>query len=52
MTIEDVYPIDDQTLLVINDNNYPFSSGRRPSKAPDDNEFVLLHLPRPLDLVR
>ena len=52
VTIEDVYPIDDQTLLVINDNNYPFSSGRRPGKAPDDNEFVLLHLPRPLDLAR
>ena len=48
VTIEDVYPVDDRTLLVINDNNYPFSAGRRPGKAPDDNEFVLLRLPAPL----
>jgi len=52
VTIEDVYPVDSQTLLVINDNNYPFSSGRRPGKAPDDNEFILLHLPRSLALTR
>jgi hypothetical protein len=50
VTIEDVYPVDSQTLLVINDNNYPFSSGRRPGKAPDDNEFILLHLPERLKL--
>lgn len=48
VTIESVYPLDDQTLLVINDNNYPFSSGRRPGRAPDDNEFIVLGLPRPL----
>jgi hypothetical protein len=52
VTIEDVYPVDDRTLLVINDNNYPFSSGRRPAKAPDDNEFILLRLPEKLDLAR
>jgi hypothetical protein len=52
VTIEDVYPVDDQTLLVINDNNFPFSSGRRPGKAPDDSEFILLHLPTRLRLER
>ena len=52
ITIEDIYVVDASTLLVINDNNYPFSSGRRPGRAPDDNEFILLHLPAPLNLVR
>lgn len=51
-TIESVYPLDDRTLVVINDNNYPFSSGRRPGKAPDDNEFILIGLPQSLDLKR
>jgi len=36
--------IDDRTLLVCNDNNYPFSTGRRPPGTPDDNEFILLEL--------
>lgn len=44
VTIEAVYPIDSTTLLVTNDNNYPFSSGRRPGIAPDDNEFIRLKL--------
>ena len=52
VTIEDVYPVSADTLLVINDNNYPFSSGRRPGKAPDDNEFILLKLPQKLDLAK
>ncbi|MBA3943914.1 MAG: esterase-like activity of phytase family protein [Herpetosiphonaceae bacterium] len=50
VTIEDIYPVDASTLLVVNDNNYPFSSGRRPGKDLDDNEFILLHLPTPLNL--
>lgn len=50
VTIESVYPLDDRTLLVINDNNYPFSDGRRPGRAPDDNEFILLGLPSDLGL--
>lgn len=45
VTIESVYPVDEQTLLVINDNNYPFSSGRRPDVAPDNTEFILVGLP-------
>ncbi len=49
VTIESVYPVDSRTLLVINDNNYPFSTGRR-SGIPDDNEFILLYLPEELEL--
>ena len=48
-TIEDVLPLDKQTLLVINDNNYPFSIGRTPGQA-DNNEFIKIHLNTPLDL--
>lgn len=43
VTIESVYPVDSRTLLVINDNNFPFSTGRR-AAAPDDNEFILIRL--------
>lgn len=49
VTIEDVLPIDRETILVINDNNYPFSSGRTPGQA-DNNEFVLIKLDKPLQL--
>ncbi len=53
VTIEDILVLDEKTLLVINDNNYPFSIGRHVgSKAPDDNEFVLITLPQALPLVR
>lgn len=48
VTPECLAVIDFRTLLAANDNNYPFSSGRR-AGAPDDNEFILLALPRPLD---
>jgi hypothetical protein len=40
-TIESVLPLDSERLLVINDNNYPFSAGRN-SGLPDDNEFVVI----------
>jgi hypothetical protein len=49
VTIESVYPVDAQTLVVVNDNNYPFSSGRRPGTDADDTEIILLRLPQPLD---
>jgi hypothetical protein len=52
VTIESVYPIDEQTLLVINDNNYPFSSGRRPGIAPDNTEFIRVRLSEVLNLKR
>ena len=42
-TIEDVIVLDDRTLGVLNDNNFPFSSGRTPGR-PDDNEFITIRL--------
>ena len=47
-TIEDVLVLDSKTLLVANDNNYPFSIGRPP--AIDNNEFIVLDLDKPLNL--
>lgn len=47
-TIEDVLVIDANTILVANDNNYPFSAGRPP--AIDNNEIVILELEKPLNL--
>jgi glycerophosphoryl diester phosphodiesterase len=47
-TIEDVLVIDERTILVANDNNFPFSVGRPP--AIDNNEIVVLHLDKPLHL--
>ncbi|MFF6978549.1 esterase-like activity of phytase family protein [Streptomyces sp. NPDC008343] len=46
-TIEDVNLVDDRTLAVLNDNNFPFSSGRTAGEA-DDNEFITIRLPAPL----
>ncbi|MER6825013.1 esterase-like activity of phytase family protein [Streptosporangium sp. NPDC000563] len=46
-TIEDVVILDDRTLGVLNDNNFPFSAGRTPGR-PDDNEFITVRLSRPL----
>ncbi|MFC5946398.1 hypothetical protein ACFPZ4_33870, partial [Micromonospora harpali] len=46
-TIEDVVILDDRTLGVLDDNNFPFSAGRTPGK-PDDNEFITVRLSRPL----
>jgi hypothetical protein len=51
-TIESVYPVDERTLLVASDNNYPFSNGRSRSRssdrsgplAADDTEIVLVRL--------
>ena len=51
VTIENVLPVDANTLLVINDNNYPFSVGRTLGK-PDDSEFILIELDQPLNLAR
>jgi hypothetical protein len=51
-TIEAVHVVSDHTIIVANDNNYPFSNGRARSLtnartgplAPDDNEFILIEL--------
>ncbi|MFM7424227.1 MAG: esterase-like activity of phytase family protein [Elainella sp.] len=47
-TIEDVLVIDSTTLLVANDNNYPFSVGRPP--AIENTEILLLGLEQPLNV--
>ncbi|MEA5553738.1 glycerophosphodiester phosphodiesterase family protein [Anabaena cylindrica UHCC 0172] len=48
VTIEDVLVIDKNTILVANDNNYPFSVGRGPDI--DNNEIIILKLDQPLNL--
>ena len=50
-TIESVALLDDETILVANDNNFPFSSGRTPGAA-DDNEIIAIRLGTPLDADR
>jgi hypothetical protein len=50
VTIENVMAIDANTILVANDNNFPFSSGRT-SGLPDDDEIVLIKLDAPLHVV-
>ena len=47
VTIESVIPLDDRRLGVLNDNNYPGSSGRTPGQ-PDNNEFIIIRLDQPL----
>jgi hypothetical protein len=57
-TIESVHPVDASTLLVADDNNFPFSNGRARSQSADrtgpltadDNELILVRLGTPLDL--
>lgn len=52
-TIEDVLVLDARTLLVIDDDNFPFSIGRHVgTRAPDDSEFVQIRLPEALELAR
>jgi len=60
-TIESVHPVDDHTLLVANDNNYPFSNGRSFSQGggvgttplrADDNELILIRFGQDLDVDR
>ena len=48
VTIENVVVIDEDTILVANDNNYPFSQGR--DGDIDNTEVVLIDLEQPLDL--
>ncbi|NEZ57170.1 esterase-like activity of phytase family protein, partial [Adonisia turfae] len=51
VTIEDVLVLDENTILVANDNNYPFSSGRDFSGTEiDNNEIITLALDEPLNL--
>lgn len=50
VTIEDVLVLDETTILVANDNNYPFSVGRPETGEIDNNEIVAIELDEPLDL--
>jgi glycerophosphoryl diester phosphodiesterase len=47
-TIESVVVVDKNTILIANDNNYPFSVGRPP--AIDNTEILLLKLEKSLNL--
>jgi hypothetical protein len=48
-TIEGLLVLDERTVLVTNDNNFPNSAGRTPGQ-PDDDEFIVLRLGTRLDL--
>jgi hypothetical protein len=48
VTIENVDRVDATHIIVANDNNLPFSAGRRLDRA-DDNEFILLRVPELLN---
>lgn len=41
--------MDSQTLLLVNDNNYPATGGRG-AGVKDPNEFIWIRLARPLNL--
>jgi hypothetical protein len=46
-TIEAIVVVDDSTIGIVNDNNYPFSVGRHVETGePDDSEFILLRVRR------
>jgi glycerophosphoryl diester phosphodiesterase len=46
-TIEALVILDPRHAVVLNDNNFPFSVGRhKGSGAPDDEELIVLRLPR------
>ena len=46
VTIENVLVLDGRTLLVVNDNNFPYGGGRE--LASDNTEFIRITLPQPL----
>ncbi|WP_341891372.1 esterase-like activity of phytase family protein [Variovorax sp. YR752] len=48
VTIENVLILDERTLLVVNDNNFPYGGGRE--LASDATEFLRIRLPVALDL--
>ncbi|MEL6456100.1 MAG: glycerophosphodiester phosphodiesterase family protein, partial [Cyanobacteria bacterium J06623_5] len=51
VTIEDVLVLDEKTILVANDNNFPFSIGRDfTGEAIDNNEIIQIELAEPLNL--
>jgi hypothetical protein len=49
VTTEALAVLDDRTVIICNDNNYPFSVGRHiETGQPDDNEFLLVRWDTPL----
>ncbi len=48
LTIENILILDEKTLLIANDNNYPFSMGREGDI--DNNEIIKIQLPQTLNL--
>lgn len=49
-TIEDVAFLGGRQILILNDNNYPFSAGRHlgPPAVADDNEIIVVDVARPI----
>jgi len=43
-TTEAIAVIDDSTIAVLTDNNYPFGAGRWGTGGPDETEFVLIRM--------
>ncbi len=50
VTIENVLVLDKRTLLVVNDNNFPYGGGR--ALASDNTEFLRITLAQPLNCRR
>jgi hypothetical protein len=48
-TIEDLAVLDDHTIAVMNDNNFP-NGGSRSTTAPDPNEYIEVRVDQPLDV--
>ncbi|MEP7285668.1 MAG: esterase-like activity of phytase family protein [Chloroflexota bacterium] len=46
--ISALYPVDAQTLMVVNNNNVPFGLGRSTTQA-DDTEYIMVQLAQPLN---
>ena len=42
-TVEALLPLDRERLLVLNDNNYPYTNGRN-ADHPDDNEMIVVRI--------
>jgi len=43
--------VDGEHIVVANDNNLPYSAGRKPN-VQDDDELILLHVPELLRALR
>jgi hypothetical protein len=49
VTIEQIAVLDDHTIVIGNDNNFPGSNGRT-AGVPDDNEYAFLQVDQDLDV--